>query len=132
MKKVVVLFILITFMSMFVPVYARTVRKDRPVRLVNPHQYQKRYSHYRVGRGGTRRCNGSCHREDDARERAYSYSPASSTPRYAYGTSVNRVKEPNVPKMGVIRYRGTTVERPIRYTIGKSGKSVVTYSYSAK
>ena len=119
-------------MSMFVPVYARTVRKDRPVRLVNPHQYQKRYSHYRVGRGGTRRCNGSCHREDDARERAYSYSPASSTPQYAYGTSVNRVKEPNVPKMGVIRYRGTTVERPIRYTIGKSAKSVVTYSYSAK
>ena len=39
MKKVVVLFILITLVSMFMPVYARTVRKDRPVRLVNPQPY---------------------------------------------------------------------------------------------
>ena len=53
MKKVVVLFILITLVSMFMPVYARTVRKDRPVRLVNPQPYSRHYSHYRVGRGTT-------------------------------------------------------------------------------
>ena len=131
MKKFIVLFILIALGSMFMPVYARTVRKDRPVRLVNPQPYSRHYSHYRIGRGGTRRCNGSCHRQDDAREKAYSYNPASSTPRYAYGTSVNRVIEPDVPKMEVIRYRGTTVQRPIKYTIGNPRKTVV-YSYSAK
>lgn len=131
MKKVVVLFILITLVSMFFPVYARTVRKDRPVRLVNPQPYTRHYTHYRVGRGVTRRCNGSCHREDDAKEKAYTYRPVTSTSRYSYGKSVSRVKQSNVPKMEVTRYRGTTVERPIRYTIGNSKKTVV-YSYSAK
>ncbi len=131
MKKVVVLFILMTLVSMFMPVYARTVRRDRPVRLVNPQPYYRNYSHYRIGRGYTRRCNGSCHREDDAREKAYSYNPARSTPNYAYGASTRRTKTSNVPKMEVIRYNGTTRLRPIKYTIGNSNKSVV-YSYSAK
>lgn len=132
MKKTVVVFILITLISIFMPVYARTVRKDRPVKLVNPHKSVQRYTHYRVGRGYTRRCDGSCHREDDAKKDAYTYKPAKSNSRYAYGTSVNRVKEPDVPKMEVIKYNGTARLNPIRYTIGNSGKSVATYSYSAK
>lgn len=131
MKKVVVLFILITLVSMFMPVYARTVRKDRPVRLVNPQPYSRHCSHYRVGRGTTRRCNGSCHREDEQKTPVYSYKPVQSNSKYAYGTSINRVKTSDVPKMEVIRYRGTTVQRPIRYTIGNPRKTVV-YSYSAK
>lgn len=131
MKKFLVLFILITLVSMFLPVYARTVRKDRPVRLVNPQPYTRHYSHYRIGRGVTRRCNGSCHREDDAREKAYTYRPVTSTPRYSYGASGTRVKQSNVPQMEVLKYHGTVPERPIRYTIGNSRKTVV-YSYSAK
>ena len=131
MKKVVVLFILITLVSMFMPVYARTVRKDRPVRLVNPQPYYRHYSHYRIGRGITRRCNGSCHRQEDAMERAYTYRPVQSNSKYGYGSSINRVSTSDVSKMKVIRYRGTTVQRTIRYTIGNPGKTVV-YSYSAK
>lgn len=131
MKKVVVLFILITLVSMFIPVYARTVRKDRPVTLVNPQPYTRHYSHYRVGRGYTRRCNGSCHRQEDAMERAYTYRPVSSTSRYSYGASGKKVKQSNVPQMEVLKYHGTVPERPIRYTIGNPRKTVV-YSYSAK
>ena len=120
MKKFTVLFILFLFCfcSFSLPeASARTVRKDRPVRLVNQKHYRRHYTHYRVGRGRTIRCNGSCHRQKkEERQPVYSYSPARSNPGYVSGMTVKRPRKPVVPGMTVHKFNDFKRPAPVTYT----------------
>lgn len=120
MKKFTVVFILFLFCfcSFVLPeASARTVRKDRPVELVNPQPHRRHYSHYRVGRGRTIRCNGSCHRQKkEEKQLIYSYSPARSNPGYVSGMTIKRHREPKVPGMTVHKYNDFKRPAPVTYT----------------
>ena len=120
MKKFTVLFILFLFCfcSFSLPeASARTVRKDRPVRLVNQKHYRRHYTHYRVGRGRTIRCNGSCHRQKkEERQPVYSYSPARSNPGYVSGMTVKRPRKPAVPGMTVHKFNDFKRPASVTYT----------------
>ncbi len=118
MKKFLILFILFlfSFCIFSIPASARTVRKDRPVRLVNPHRYVQRYTHYRMGRGYTRRCDGSCHRQEDKKKHLYTYKPVRSMPRYASGASGVRPRKNTVKTLRVYKYNDFKRPAPVTYT----------------
>ena len=134
MKKFIVfLIVIISMFSFLAPVNARTVRKDRPVRLVNPYNKSfHRYHPYGIYRGSVRRCNGSCHREDDEKEPVYSYKPLQSPSKYAYGASVVRKKKKDELELPYSNYSGVRKTSSLKYSLNGSNKSVATYSYSAK
>lgn len=118
MKKffILILFLLTGLCGCFLEASARTYRQH-PARIVNPKPYVRHYSHYRMLRGRTRRCEGSCHREDDKKYAAYTYSPAKSEPIYAsgaYGVKIKR--KTNVKRMRVYRYPQLKKTQPVTYS----------------
>ncbi len=113
---IVVVVIIYTAVLPF-PAIARTNRQDAPVSIVNPHRSIKRYTHYRMGRGFTRRCEGSCHRQEDARKaRMHTYKPVSKTPVYASGASIVRKPKKNYNRgVMVYKYGNFKKRQPITY-----------------